>query len=78
MKVHVETAQIGEYRRTHLLALIESMRASILDSGRIGDAELRQHMRALSEHLANSATVLIDKMIVQVWRQKPKLEGQCA
>jgi len=54
MKVHVETAQIGEYRRTHLLALIESMRASILDSGRIGDAELRQHMRALSEHLANS------------------------
>jgi SAM-dependent methyltransferase len=78
MKVHVETAQIGEYRRTHLLALIESMRASILDSGRIGDAELRQHMRALSEHLENPATVLIDKMIVQVWGQKPKLESQCA
>ena len=28
MKVHVEVAQIGEYRRTHLLSLIDLMRGS--------------------------------------------------
>jgi SAM-dependent methyltransferase len=71
MKVHVEVAQIGEYRRTHLLSLIESMRDLVLASGRIGDTELRGHMSALSAHLSDPGTTLIDKLIVQVWGQKP-------
>jgi SAM-dependent methyltransferase len=39
MKAHVEVAQIGEYRRTHLLSLIESMRDLVLASGRIEKTE---------------------------------------
>jgi SAM-dependent methyltransferase len=71
MKVHVEIAQIAEYRRTHLLALIESMRGPVLASGRIGDSELRSHMSALSAHLSDPGTTLIDKMLVQAWGQRP-------
>jgi len=71
MKAHVEVAQIGEYRRTHLLSLIESMRDLVLASGRIGEAELGAHMAALSEHLADPGTTLIDKLIVQAWGQRP-------
>jgi hypothetical protein len=71
MKAHVEVAQIGEYRRTHLLSLIESMRDLVLASGRIGKTELGAHMAALSEHLADPGTTLIDKLIVQAWGQRP-------
>jgi hypothetical protein len=71
MKAHVEVAQIGEYRRTHLLSLIESMRGSILASGRIKETELEAHMTALSEHLRDPGTTLIDKLIVQAWGQRP-------
>jgi SAM-dependent methyltransferase len=70
MKAHVEVAQIGEYRRTHLLSLIESMHDRVLDSGRLNKAELRDHMTALSRHLADPGTTLIDKLIVQAWGQK--------
>ena len=71
MKVHVEAAHIGQYRRTHLLSLIDSMREAILASGRISETELRDHMAALSAHLADPGTTLIDKLIVQAWGQKP-------
>lgn len=71
MKAHVEVAQIGEYRRTHLLSLLESMQDQILTSGRITKTELRKHMGALSEHLADPETTLIDKLILQAWGQKP-------
>ena len=72
MKVHVEVAQIGQYRRTHLLSLIESMREAILAAGQIAEAELYEHMAALSEHLADPGTTLIDKLIVQAWGQKAR------
>src|SRR5262249_59936372 len=71
MKAHVEIAQVGEYRRTHLLSLIESMRDVLLGSGRLKEAELREHIAALSEHLADPATTLIDKLLVQAWGQNP-------
>ena len=71
MKAHVEVGQIGEYRRTHLLSLLESMQDLILASGRITKTELRKHMAALSEHLADPGTTLIDKLILQAWGQKP-------
>jgi SAM-dependent methyltransferase len=72
MKAHVEVAQIGEYRRTHLLSLLESMQDQILASGRTTKTELRTHMAALSEHLADPGTTLIDKLILQAWGQKPR------
>jgi ubiquinone/menaquinone biosynthesis C-methylase UbiE len=70
-KAHVEVAQVGEYRRTHLLSLIESMHDLVLGSGRLKKAELRDHMAALSEHLADPGTTVIDKLIVQAWGQRP-------
>jgi ubiquinone/menaquinone biosynthesis C-methylase UbiE len=71
MKAHVEVAQVGEYRRTHLLSLIESMYDLMLSSGRLKDAELRDHMAAVSKHLADPGTTLIDKLIVQAWGERP-------
>jgi trans-aconitate methyltransferase len=71
MKVHAEVAQIGEYRRTHLLSLIEAMYDLVQASGRLAETELRGHMAALSKHLADPGTTLIDKLIVQAWGHKP-------
>jgi hypothetical protein len=70
MKVHVEVAKVGEYRRTHLLSLLQSMEDSVIASGRITKAELKKHTTALSEHLADPETTLIDKLVVQAWGQK--------
>jgi SAM-dependent methyltransferase len=70
MKVHVEVAKVGEYRRTHLLSLLRSMEDSVVDSGRITKPELKKHMAALSDHLADPETTLIDKLVVQAWGQK--------
>jgi hypothetical protein len=69
---HARTPKVAEYQRTHLLSLIESMREPILASRRLTDPELRAHIAALSEHLADPATTLIDKLLVQAWGQKPR------
>jgi hypothetical protein len=71
MKVHVEVAQVGEYRRTHLLSLLRSMEDLVVASGRLTRAALKEHFAALSEHLADPGTTLFDKLIVQAWGQKP-------
>jgi hypothetical protein len=71
MKLHVEVAQIGEYRRTHLLSLIECMRDLVLASGRIAESEFRDHASALSAHLADPQTTIVDKLVVQAWGQTP-------
>jgi SAM-dependent methyltransferase len=70
MKVHVEVAKVGEYRRTHLLSLLQLMEDSVVTSGRITKPELKKHMVALSDHLADPETTLIDKLVVQAWGQK--------
>ena len=71
MKVHVEVAQVGEYRRTHLPSLLLSIEDLVVASGRLTRAEFKEHMAALSEHLADPGTTLFDKLIVQAWGQKP-------
>ena len=71
MQAHVEVAQLGEYRRTHLLSLLESMQDLVEASGRITKTELKKHMVALSGHLADPQTTLIDKLIIQAWGQRP-------
>lgn len=73
MRVQVQTAlpEPGEYRRTHLLALIESVRGKVIASGAMDQTELDHHRAALSDHLANPATLVIDKLLVQCWGHKP-------
>ena len=68
---HVRIPKVGDYQRTHLLSLIESMRERLLASGRLTETELSGHIAALSDHLSDPATTLIDKLIVQAWGQKP-------
>jgi hypothetical protein len=70
MKVHVEVARMGDYRRTHLLSLIESMREPVLASGQMTESDLRHHTSALSDHLADPRTTLIGKLVVQAWGQR--------
>jgi SAM-dependent methyltransferase len=70
LEARVGFPKVGDYQRTHLLSLIESMRDRILATGRLGEAELRAHMISLSDHLSDPATTLIDKLLVQVRGEK--------
>ena len=54
-----------------MLSLIESMSDLVLASGQLKETELHEHIAALSAHLADPETTLIDKLIVQAWGQKP-------
>jgi hypothetical protein len=71
VRVQVEAVPVGEYRRTHLLSLLESMREPVLASGLISTSELSAHMAALLRHLADPDTTLIDKLMIQAWGVKP-------
>jgi SAM-dependent methyltransferase len=68
---HANLPHVGEYQRTHLLSLIESTRELMIGSGRLTEGELRHHMAALAKHLADPATTLIDRLVVQAWGTKP-------
>jgi SAM-dependent methyltransferase len=74
MRVQVQAAlpEPGEYRRTHLLALIESVRGKAIASGVMDETELDHHRAALLDHLADPATLVIDKLLVQCWGHKPR------
>jgi SAM-dependent methyltransferase len=71
IKAHVGIPQIGEYQRTHLLSLVQSLHDPMLASGRITVTELRKHMAALTAHLGNPDTTILDRLVVQAWGQKP-------
>ncbi|HUZ34757.1 MAG TPA: methyltransferase domain-containing protein [Streptosporangiaceae bacterium] len=73
MQVRVQAAlpEPGQYRRTHLLALIDSVRDKVVASGVMDEAELAHHRAALSDHLAAPTTLVIDKLLVQCWGHKP-------
>jgi SAM-dependent methyltransferase len=71
IKAHVEFPKVGDYQRTHLLSLIDSMRDRILSCGRLEEVELTTHMAALRDHLSDPATTVIDKLLVQAWGRKP-------
>jgi precorrin-6B methylase 2 len=76
IRVHAGCPKVGEYQRTHLLSLIGSMRDRVLAAGHIGEVELRAHMDALSNHLSDPATTVIDKLMVQAWGQKPSSRAE--
>lgn len=71
LHVHAAVPQPGEYRRTHLLALIESIRDKAIALGVISEAELEHHRAALLDHLGDSTTVVVDKLLFQCWGRKP-------
>jgi ubiquinone/menaquinone biosynthesis C-methylase UbiE len=71
MSVHAALPQPGQYRRTHLLSLIESVRGKAIGSGVISETELDRHCAELRGHLTDPATVVIDKLLIQSWGRKP-------
>jgi SAM-dependent methyltransferase len=70
-KVHVDVAMPGGHRRTHLLALIDSLREQVIKLGLLTEQELVRHRQTLATHLDDPNTVVIDKLLVQGWGRKP-------
>jgi hypothetical protein len=60
----------GEYRRTHLLSLLEVLHDKVIGTGVLTEKQLSNHREALIAHLKNPETLLIDKLLVQAWGQK--------
>jgi SAM-dependent methyltransferase len=71
VRVAVDLPAPGEYRRTHLLSLIGSIREKVIASGAMEESELDHHRTALLEHLADPNTLVIDKLLVQCWGRRP-------
>lgn len=70
-KVNVDVLQLGDYRRTHLISLIDSIRGNVIAAGLLKEGELNAHRDALASHLADPTTTVIEKLLVQSWGQKP-------
>jgi SAM-dependent methyltransferase len=70
-KVHTGLPEPGQYRRTHLLSILESTRDKVITMGLMDAPELDAHRSALAEHLADPRTVVMDKLLVQCWGSKP-------
>ena len=70
IKIHVGAVNPGEYRRTHLLSLLDVLHDKIVGSGILTEAQLGEHRAALVDHLKQPNTLLIDKLLVQAWGQK--------
>ena len=69
--LHVEVAAPGEYRRMHLVSLLDSVRDKVMAAGLLNDSDLNRHRQALLAHLEDPATTVIDKLLVQAWGRKP-------
>jgi hypothetical protein len=69
-RVTVATPPPGDYRRTHLISLIDSVRDKIIANGVLDESKLDEHRQALLDHLKDPATTVIDKLLVQCWGQK--------
>ncbi len=71
VKVTVATPKLGDYRRTHLISLIDSVRDKVIAGGLLDAAELDEHRGVLLRHLNDPVTIVIDKLFVQSWGRKP-------
>jgi ubiquinone/menaquinone biosynthesis C-methylase UbiE len=70
-RVQAEMPEPGQYRRTHLLSLLDSIREKVITKGLMDARTLDAHRNALLEHLADPNTVVVDKLLVQCWGRKP-------
>lgn len=70
VNIHGDTSSPGDYRRTHLVSLIDSIRDGVIAEGLLGESELDRHRTELLDHLADPATTVIDKLLVQAWGRK--------
>jgi SAM-dependent methyltransferase len=68
---HVDFIMAGEYRRTHLVSLLDSVRDKVLSAKLLSEEELKGHRAALLAHLNDPTTTVIDKLLVQALGRKP-------
>jgi SAM-dependent methyltransferase len=71
MHIDVDAPAPGDYRRTHLVSLIDSMRDKVIDRALLDEQQLMHHRSALLAHLESPDTMVIDKLFVQAWGRKP-------
>lgn len=71
INVTLATPNPGDYYRTHLTSMIDSVRDKITASGALDESELDEHREALLCHLNDPSTVVIGQLFVQSWGQKP-------
>jgi SAM-dependent methyltransferase len=76
VKVHVDAPAAGDYRRKHLLSIVDSIADKVVDMKIFTAAELQRHREALEAHLEDPATLVIDKLLVQAWGQKRTSDQQ--
>jgi len=69
-KIYTDVLQLGDYRRTHLISLIDSIRGKIVEAGVLTQEQIDQHKTMLAEHLADPATTVVEKLLVQCWGVK--------
>lgn len=71
VEVQVRVDLPGEYRRTHLLSMVESVREKILARGLFTIDELDATMGELRQHLNDPGTVVVRQLLFQTWGRKP-------
>ena len=71
LKVTVATPKPGNYYRTHLTSMIDSVRDKVIAGGSLDESELDEHQESLLRHLNDPTTVVIGQLFVQSWGQKP-------
>jgi SAM-dependent methyltransferase len=71
-RVHTELPQPGQYRRTHLISLVASLRDKFVAMNVMSEEELESHITALAGHLADPRTLVIEKLFVQAWGRKTR------
>jgi SAM-dependent methyltransferase len=70
-KVHVRTVDVGDSRRMFVLTMLDVIHDKILALNRFTEREFEAHREALSLHLSDPETLLIDRLLVQAWGRKP-------
>ncbi len=71
VEMQIKADRPGEYRRTHLLAMTQSVREKMLARGLFTTEELDATMDALGRHLDDPNTVVVRQLLFQVWGRKP-------
>jgi ubiquinone/menaquinone biosynthesis C-methylase UbiE len=66
-RLWAELPQPGQYRRTHLISLVDSIRKKVLDMNLMSESDLDAHRQALLQHLTDPNTVVIEKLLMQCW-----------
>ncbi len=74
VQAHVQAVlpETGQYRRTHLISLVESLRPKLVGMRVMDEQELDTHIAALTRHLADPNALVIEKLLVQAWGSKPQ------